>query len=241
MPLLLFGLAIAPGIAIAMYIYFRDKYEHEPLKLLISTFTFGFFSVFPAALIETMLMDTFPTSHTMVGIAVSNFIFVGFVEEGIKYFSLKRFAYNKPDFNEPFDGITYSVMISMGFATSENIMYVMEGGLSTAMIRIFSAVPAHASFGIMMGYFVGLAKFTQHRKSYLFLGIFTATIFHGAYDFFLSVNNIELIALGAVISLIIGIRLSFKAMNLLNENSPFRYSQILGIKTPENSSGGSTI
>ncbi len=233
MELTLFGLAVAPGIAIALYVYFRDKYEKEPLNLLLKTFFAGFFVVLPAAMIEVFLSKTFVVDDAnLVHVAVTNFLFVGFTEELCKYICLFTIVYSKPDFNEPFDGITYAVMVSMGFATSENIMYVINGGLHVALIRIFTAVPAHATFAVLMGYFVGLAKFRNHHTPLLLLGLFSATLFHGAYNFFLSINNIEIIALGALASFIVGLRLSFKAMKILNENSPFRYSTIILGKKP---------
>ncbi len=228
MELSLLGLAIAPGAAISIYVYFRDRYEKEPLNLLVQSFLAGFVIVAVAAVIEVMysyvfVLDELNIAHT----AINNFFFIGFTEESCKYYCLYKIAYTKPDFNEPFDGIVYAVMVSMGFATSENILYVMNGGVSVGILRVFSAVPAHATFGVLMGYFVGLAKFRKQSKPYLLIGLFTATIFHGAYDFFLSINNIEMVALGAFISLIIGIILSFRAMKILNEHSPFKYSTIM--------------
>jgi len=233
MELTLLGLAVAPGAAISIYVYFRDRYEKEPLKLLVQTFLAGFFVVAIAALIEMIYSQIFLLDElNIVHAVINNFFFIGFTEEICKYFCLYKIAYARPDFNEPFDGIVYAVMVSMGFATSENILYVMNGGVGVAIVRIFTAVPAHAAFGVLMGYFVGLAKFRKHHMPYLLLGILTATIFHGAYDFFLSINNIELIALGTLVSLIIGIVLSFRAMKILNEHSPFRYSTIILRKRP---------
>ena len=234
MEMTLFGLAIAPGAAIALYVYFRDKYEREPLSLLLKTFFAGFLIVLPAAMIEKGLFDFFPLDNAIVVHAmVNNFFFIGLTEELLKFICLYGIAYAKSDFNEPFDGITYAVMVSMGFATSENIMYVMDGGFHVAILRIFTAIPAHAAFAVLMGYFVGLAKFRNHHTPFLFLGIGTAVMFHGAYDFFLSIDNIELLAFGALISLIVGLRLSFKAMKILNENSPFRYSTIVLRQKPQ--------
>jgi RsiW-degrading membrane proteinase PrsW (M82 family) len=236
MELNLLGLAIAPGVAISIYVYFRDRYEKEPLNLLVQSFLAGFIVVTIAAVIEVFysyvfVLDDLNVAHA----AINNFFFIGFTEEICKYYCLYKIAYTKPDFNEPFDGIVYAVMVSMGFATSENILYVMNGGVTVGLLRIFTAVPAHATFGVLMGYFVGLAKFRKEPKPYLLLGIFTATIFHGAYDFFLSINNIELLALGALVSLIIGIIFSMRAMKILNEHSPFRYSTIIAQKNQSES------
>ena len=228
MKLSLLSLAIAPGVAISIYVYFRDRYEKEPLILLVKSFFAGFVVVSVAAVIEIMYSYVFKLDELNIAhAAINNFFFIGLTEEVCKYYCLYKIAYSKPDFNEPFDGITYAVMVSMGFATSENILYVLNGGVSVGLLRIFTAVPAHATFGVLMGYFVGLAKFRKQPKPYLLLGLIIATIFHGAYNFFLSINNIELVALGALISLIVGIILSFRAMKILNEHSPFRYSKIV--------------
>ncbi len=226
--MILLGLAIAPGVAIAVYVYFKDKYEKEPLSLLIKCFAAGFISVLPAGLTELLLFDLFPLSKTSLpAIAVHNFLFIGFTEELYKFLPLYAIAYKKPDFNEPFDGITYAVMVSMGFATAENIMYVSDGGVEVGIMRMFTAVPAHASFSVLMGFFVGLAKFKKHQRPLMAYGVGTATLFHGAYDFFLSIDDIELIALGALVSLVTGVYLSMKAMKMLSEHSPFRYAVIV--------------
>ena len=60
------------------------------------------------------------------------------------------------EFDEPYDGIMYGVAVSLGFAAIENVLYVYMdgGGYQTGLLRMFTAVPAHAVFGVMMGYFV---------------------------------------------------------------------------------------
>jgi len=61
------------------------------------------------------------------------FFVVGLGEELLKYLVVVLYAFRKPSFNEPFDGIVYAVMVSLGFAAFENIIYVMEGGLGVAI------------------------------------------------------------------------------------------------------------
>ncbi len=84
-------------------------------------------------------------------------------EEGSKFLVLRFYAYPKQVFREPFDGVIYCVMIGMGFATVENIEYVRQFGLETGVSRFFLAIPAHASFAVLMGYPVGRAKFEPGR------------------------------------------------------------------------------
>src|ERR1035438_731781 len=172
----LIALSFAPGLAIAIYIYWRDKFEKEPLKNLVICFLLGMISIIPAIFIENLpeQFGIFTDRSSISSTLLNAFVFVALVEETSKYLFLRYYAYPKDVFSEPYDGITYSVMISLGFATVENIHYVINGGWEAAIIRMFTAVPAHATFGVLMGFFTGWAKFKNHKKSYLFLGLFTA-------------------------------------------------------------------
>lgn len=219
-------LAIAPGVAISAYIIFKDEYNREPRKHLIISFLLGMFSVSPALgmeILASLLSSNFPIFFkSTIGIAINAYFFVALPEEICKFSMLLWYAYRKKEFDEPFDGIVYAVMVGMGFATVENISYVSQYGLMTGIMRMFLAVPAHASFAIIMGYFMGKARFSAKKEHFLlFLGIFWAIVFHGCYDFFLflqeshktGADNISLLLfLGAVISLITGIILSKKAI-----------------------------
>ncbi|MFM1794348.1 MAG: hypothetical protein RL642_733 [Bacteroidota bacterium] len=216
-------LAIAPGVAISSYIILKDEYNREPRKHLIVSFFLGFFSILPAMLLEFPLLFTnsLPFLGGTLGSAIKAFAFVALPEELAKFFMLKAYAYRQPEFDEPFDGIVYGVMVGMGFATAENIMYVYEYGVATGVIRMFLAVPAHATFAIIMGYFMGKAKFSLSRERYLLIaGLTWAVIFHGSYDFFLFIKDAQqvktefslLMLLGAIVSLLTGIILSRKAI-----------------------------
>jgi RsiW-degrading membrane proteinase PrsW (M82 family) len=150
------------------------------------------------------------------------FFIVGLIEEFSKYIIVRYYAQTKRQYNEPFDGIVYAVTVSMGFAATENIFYVLEGGFQVALIRAFTAVPAHATFGILMGYFMGIAKFSNNRIKWNLIGLLLAIVFHGAYDFFLFIDFVPGIWLGAFVSLLIGILLSRKAIKIHQNNSHFK-------------------
>lgn len=223
MTLLLY--AIAPVLVVIFYIYVKDKYEKEPKRLMLYCFLLGGILSIIITTILYMFFDMYlplNDKYSVLQQFVRAFFVVGFTEEFSKYVIVRYYAQPKNAFNERFDGIVYAVMVSMGFAAVENIFYVAEGGLETALLRAFTAVPAHATFGILMGYFMGMAKFSKNTFKLNLLGLLLAIVFHGAYDFFLFINFIPGISIGAFISLIIGIILSRKAIIDHQNNSKFK-------------------
>ncbi|EAQ40886.1 PrsW family intramembrane metalloprotease [Polaribacter sp. MED152] len=218
-------LALAPVVVILIYIYVKDKYEKEPIGLLVKNFLLGaIVSIIITVVLGFAANIIFPVTDEkdIFQQFVKAFFVVALVEEFSKYIIVKYYSQKKTDFNEPFDGIVYAVVVSMGFAALENVLYVYQYGVATGLTRAFTAVPAHATFGILMGYFMGKAKFSENRVKYNLLGLLIATLFHGAYDFFLFINFIPGIAIGAFVSLIIGIVLSRKAIKKHQSISHFK-------------------
>ena len=125
MVLSLLALAVAPGCAIVFYIYWKDKYDKEPIRNLVISFVLGMLAIIPAIFIQLWLQPTlkhyFP-NNTISYFSLFAFVVVALSEELCKFAILRFYAYPHKDFDEPFDGITYSVMVSMGFATLENIV-----------------------------------------------------------------------------------------------------------------------
>ena len=225
LPLLL---AILPPILIAYYIYKKDKYEKEPRSLIIKSFLFGCIGVIPAVFLELFAEDIFTNAVSTheadypIGLFLYVFFGIAFVEEAVKYFFLKQYLFKKADFNEPMDGIVYAVMISLGFATVENIGYVLNHPgqeMSVALIRMFTAIPLHAVCGVILGYFVGLAKFSENKRILLYKGLFFATLVHGLYNYFLFLGHGIIFSL---IALIVAVYYSKKAINLHQEDSRIR-------------------
>ena len=226
MSLYLLALAIAPGIAICFYIYFKDKYEKEPIRLLVISFILGVLSVLPTLLLSSLGTYFFgfePTISNLVFSLISCVIGIGLVEEFSKFIFVRYYAYKKDDFNEPFDGIVYCVMVSMGFATLENILYVAASGASTGWLRMFTAVPMHAVFAIVMGYYLGVQR-SFGVKTAALQGLLLASLLHGVYDFVLIYPGIHpgLQLLGFSACLFFGFRFARKAIKLHQESSPFK-------------------
>ncbi|OQP57986.1 PrsW family intramembrane metalloprotease [Niastella populi] len=237
----LLALAIAPGAAITLYIYSRDKYDREPLKPLLISFLLGMVATAPAIYIQNGLRPVlylqFP-DFTIWYYFLLSFIIVAASEEGCKYLMLRSYAYRNKAFSEPFDGIIYSVMISMGFATLENIGYVLNYGFKTGILRMFLSVPSHGAFAVLVGYHVGLAKFDKpHSIQHSVKGLLLAIFFHGAFDFFLMLQNSSqvkrhvsngLLISGALVMWYIAIRISIRSIRLHEELSRQHYHKSNG-------------
>ena len=223
--LLLLAAATIPSMAIAYWIYRQDTHESEPSGMLLWAFICGCASTIPAIFLQSFFKHL-ENPNSLLGTAIFAFCVVGLSEELSKYFLLRRFIYPQKDFNEPIDGIVYGVMVGLGFATLENVMYVLnagENGFSTALGRAFTAVPAHAAFGVLMGAYVGLAKFIPQKAfAFTFTGIGLAVFFHGAYDFFLMQQVYEGMAVLAIFTLIWGVIMSRKLIRVGQEISPFK-------------------
>jgi len=224
---LLFLLAIFPGLGISYTIYRMDKYEKEPWQHLIICFALGFLMMPMALYSERFLEDSaYMMSVDMPRIVFTflvAFVVVGFTEELIKFLALRLYIFPKDAFNEPMDGIVYAVLIAMGFATAENLQYVLQGGIETAIVRMFTAVPAHGMLAVIMGYFVGQAKFDPYNRLRLFMrGLGLAVLGHGAYDFFILQEYYPGLAGLAFVLLALGYWLSSKLVRLHQEGSPFK-------------------
>lgn len=216
--------ALFPVLLVILIIYYMDKYEKEPKRLLIANFLLGAIVSIIIATILYLVSDFIfiENANSIKSQFIKAFLIVALIEEFSKYVIIRFVAQPNKAFNEPFDGITYAVMVSMGFAATENIMYVLNGGYGVALLRAFTAVPAHATFAILMGYFMGKAKFSNNSWQLNLLGLSLAVLFHGAYDFFLFIDFVPGIWVGAFVSLIIGIILSVKAIKIHQHNSHFK-------------------
>jgi protease PrsW len=241
-------LSLIPGIAIAGYIYRLDQYDREPRRYLLVSFLLGMASVLPALVLELAAKSIWGdprAGDSILFYALNAFLMVGASEECSKFLMVRLYAYPKKAFNEPFDGITYSVVVAMGFATLENISYVQQHGMGTAVLRMFLSVPAHGCFGVIMGYYLGLAKFSPEKSGTLiFKGLLLAILFHGSFDFFLFLQNNTLasetlgnglLVLGALGSYFFALRLGLRSIRLHRELSRLEFEQNKSVVPSNNS------
>jgi len=183
-------IAVIPGIALSIGLYLTDRYDREPVKLLVKLFIFGMLSAIPTIIVERFLSN-FNFFAGFMSIAWTAFIVAGLTEEYFKRLVVMKFAYYHGAFNEKLDGIIYCTFSALGFATIENIMYVVSGYDADPYIGLYRgllSVPAHMLFAVTMGYYLSLAKFSpdNRTRSYYFTRSLVIPIFlHGSFNFIL--------------------------------------------------------
>ena len=193
----LLALAILPVIVLGFYVYRKDRFQKEPVGMLLKAFFMGCLSVVPAILLEQSLTMLYqPVSEAFspaVGGLYTGFVVAGCSEELCKLLLLSWAVWRSRHFDEYFDGIVYATFVSLGFAGVENVMYVFSAetyshAIMTGSMRAILSVPAHFLFGVAMGYFFALAKFDpSHRGANLFKAFLVPMLLHGTFDSLLMV------------------------------------------------------
>ncbi|GKU81025.1 glutamic-type intramembrane protease PrsW [Niallia sp. NCCP-28] len=176
---------IAPGLALLSYFYLKDQYDSEPISLVFRAFVAGALLVFPIMFIQYVI----EVEHIIPSGLWSSLITTSLLEEFFKWFILFYTAYQHVEFDEPYDGIIYGASVSLGFATVENILYLIANGVEHALGRALLPVSSHAIFGVLMGYYLGKGKFTMPRGKWVFYSLFIPFFLHGIYDYILTIQN----------------------------------------------------
>lgn len=193
-PVILLTLAIAPGIFWLWFFYRRDSLEPEPRWLLLRTFWLGVLIAIPIALLQLPLATVVPSVLLFTLIAP-------LTEELGKYLMVRWTVYRQHDFDQPIDGMVYAAAIALGFATIENIGYLLSASqstiilfgttfsttqtvLGTAIFRAVLSVPGHALWSSLWGYGLGLAKFAppQRARRLRQTGLLLAILSHASFN-----------------------------------------------------------
>lgn len=236
-------LALLPAIILLVMIYRADKVEKEPIGLLVKLFLFGVLSTISAMILETVgceVLEAFFDTESLIYIFIENFFVVALAEEIGKYLVVKKIAWKHPAFDYTFDAVVYAVVASLGFAAFENIMYLTDETLSTALMRGILAVPGHAIDAVFMGYYFGLAKRAEvfgdkkKCKSNLKLALWVPVFTHGFYDFCLSVDSDIMLIVFVVFEIFITIYAIKKIKKLSREDKALYNGAYPGANTVMN-------
>ncbi len=225
-------LSIAPGIFWLWYFYKRNTLEPEPKALVAQVFFFGMICLAPAALIE-QLFRPYPFVQTVIVAPI--------VEELIKFLLVYLWIARRTDFNEPMDGIVYASAAALGFASSENALYIASAYLfpqialdihdpayglqwvwKIYLVRAFLTVPGHAVWSAMWGYAIGWARFVDPARTrpLIVKGVLISIVLHAFFNFL--VNDYPIGAAGMLFLVPLMWKMLDDRIRRAIEQSPFR-------------------
>ena len=233
MGIIIFLFSLVPVFIILWLLYTLDD-EKESLKILLSLFIGGCLSLILIKVLANQFYffdpDMLYGEATALQQFFEKFSLIGTVEELSKFIILYFLVWKSKEFNYVNDGIIYAVFVSMGFAVVENFNYMMEyANIMTLVSRSLLTVPAHACFGIIMGCYLGDAKYykNSNRGFYKYLAFFVPMLLHGLYDYLLSFDNkvFKIFLIYFVFLVIFSIRKFIKYLK--NENAKIEGEEII--------------
>ena len=149
---LLLTLATLPSIYIGYSLLEADKKDRNN-TIVYQLFFIGLALALPIVFLENYLIDNVLQASPFT----FAFLVASLIEEGIKLLvllgviSIIKEKVDNGDYTlkklDTYHYILLSVAISLGIATAENIVYVINNGVTNAIFRAIFAVPMHASCG----------------------------------------------------------------------------------------------
>lgn len=195
-------IAVLPTFVIFFIVIKNARAAREPFKKIAKVFGISVVSTIVAMILEALgegiekgIFDSMGSPvNSMLYIMIETTFVVALVEEGCKYFSFKLMIFHDRAFDNTYDGLIYGAASALGFATLENILYVVQYGFGTGILRAVLSVPMHACTGIFMGYYFGISKYKKYndiqqdknpqRRAYVI-----SVVIHALYDFLLMAND----------------------------------------------------
>jgi RsiW-degrading membrane proteinase PrsW (M82 family) len=188
---------VLPSLVWLSYYLAKDIHP-EPKKTILRIFLWGAVITLPVFFVQIGLATLLAKANlNPVATAIIYwFVVIAFSEELFKFFVIKMKVINSPDLDEPLDIMLYMVVAALGFAALENVLYLfspidqvsfndlINRTLLVSFIRFIGATFLHTLCSAVVGYSLAIS-FCEVKKRYetLAMGLFIATVLHGAYDF----------------------------------------------------------
>lgn len=206
--------ALLPAGLLFRYIYRQDSANPEPVKWLWKSVLYGVLSAIVAIFLAfpvSLILDKLQLPGVL-GSSITAFFAAAIPEEAAKMLLLCLVLRKNPHFDEHLDGVVYATCVGLGFASFENILYIIQNLSDFVLIAIMRglfSVPAHFFLAVTMGYYISMAHFAsvtvKQKRKYFLLAYFIPVVLHGIFDTLLLSTN----AIPAVSGLIVLVFLYF--------------------------------
>jgi len=193
----LIWLGILQAVIYLLFIRAIDLYEREPLRYVIPVFIWGFAVATTVSLVFNTLFQLTLSSVTSVKTAsfLTAVVEAPVVEECTKgaalllIFFISYLARRRSglvEFAGVMDGIVYGSAVGFGFSIAEDLLYGLQFGPETYIVRRIFGGFAHASFTSLTGIGIGLIPWVDNRGLKVILpvlGLCGAIVLHAAFNF----------------------------------------------------------
>jgi protease PrsW len=215
-PITYFMAGVAPLLALLMYLYFSKRYHRDYGQLLFQSFIAGGAGVLVLLLAEFLSLKLgISTLRSLNRTLFFSFITIGGSSELGKFIVFRYFIIPKKQVARPIDAIMFAIMTSLGFSFIAMILFIFNvmgiQGNFPVTLYAFVFVPFSIMISVIMGFFVGMAKFLKTRFAFSLTGLFGAAFFHGIFNFCMLTNDFKLLSLFSFGSTMIVLVLGLKA------------------------------
>ena len=185
--LLIIATALIPAVILGWWIYQKDSARPEPPRQLILAVLYGVGSTFVTLVLSSFLsmMGLMVYNLGTFSGAVSTALFAAALPEELsKLLMLWLFMRKNPYYDEYFDGIVYAACVGLGFAATENVLYLVQSTdwLGMGIVRGLTAVPAHFAIACAMGYFYSKRHFGDRSRLTAACVLAVPVLIHWVYD-----------------------------------------------------------
>ncbi len=211
MLIILSGLAAIIPMSLYLYLIWKmDKYDREPVKLVLANYLWGALGAVILALLGSLILTFFVQIFISDEFDIDLFgsvIIAPFVEEITKgVFLLITITSRK--FDNITDGIVYGGAIGLGFGMTENFFYFISNmdnvsdWISIVIVRTLFSGVMHLVATATLGAFLGLSKFmiSPLRLVLGLIGLVIAMLIHSLWNFFVSFD--ETVFLGFIFMIV---------------------------------------
>lgn len=184
---LIVTLTFLPAI-IWLLFFLKGDSKPEPRKAILLAFFWGFIVTIPTFLIEIIFQKL-----GLLYSILSFVLLIAIIEEFMKFFVARTIAKKNKNFDEPVDAMIYMIVVSLGFASMENLLIILGeiipfsfSGffelLNTIALRFIGATLLHALASAVFGYYWALSHF-QGKKIALLRGACLAIVIHAIFNY----------------------------------------------------------
>jgi RsiW-degrading membrane proteinase PrsW (M82 family) len=185
---------IVPTILWLLFWLREDRFQPEPVGLLVLTYIAGIFSVILILPLEGVL-------SSRVTDTTEKILIFAFIEEVVKFIIVFLVDFHSSYLDEPIDYAVYLITGSLGFATMENILFLINTNqqisvsflIQTGTLRFLGATILHSILAAILGIILGFVfyKSKNTKRLFIFLGIGITTILHTFFNYFI-IKHVDL-------------------------------------------------